>query len=79
MRDHVNWNSQIIWKMRSELAFQWDLVEEEIPALFEAVNKSVNEALCKVRDTMICKYQSQMLDNSSQEQLDGGDNFSSTS
>ncbi|OQD86148.1 hypothetical protein PENANT_c008G00195 [Penicillium antarcticum] len=30
----VNWNSEIVWKMRTELEFQWDLLVEGIPKLF---------------------------------------------
>ncbi|EOO01166.1 hypothetical protein UCRPA7_3322 [Phaeoacremonium minimum UCRPA7] len=33
-REHVDWNAKVIWKMRTELEFQWDLVEEEISTLF---------------------------------------------
>jgi hypothetical protein len=34
---HINWNSEIIWKMRTELDFQWDLLEEEIPKVLTAL------------------------------------------
>lgn len=40
-RDHVNWNAELIWKMRSELAFQWGLVEDEIPIVFEKLLHSI--------------------------------------
>jgi hypothetical protein len=30
----VDWNAELIWKMRMELAFQWELVEDEIPDVF---------------------------------------------
>ncbi|KAG7284045.1 hypothetical protein NEMBOFW57_010405 [Staphylotrichum longicolle] len=30
----ADWNAKIIWKMRAELDFQWDIVEEEIGTVF---------------------------------------------
>ncbi|KAH8703638.1 hypothetical protein BGW36DRAFT_287095 [Talaromyces proteolyticus] len=29
-RGHVNWNGELNWKMRSELAYQWELFEDDI-------------------------------------------------
>lgn len=34
-RGAVNWNQELIWKMRSELDFQWEVVEEEMAEIFE--------------------------------------------
>ncbi|KAE9366257.1 hypothetical protein N431DRAFT_419424 [Stipitochalara longipes BDJ] len=40
-RGHVNWNAELIWKMRTELAFQWGLVEDEIPIVLEKLLQSI--------------------------------------
>jgi hypothetical protein len=34
-RKHVNWNSELLWKMRMELAYQWDMLEDEVQVVFE--------------------------------------------
>ncbi|KAJ5639534.1 uncharacterized protein N7484_007396 [Penicillium longicatenatum] len=36
----IDWNSELIWKMRMELDLQWDLFEEEIPLMFEKLGSS---------------------------------------
>jgi hypothetical protein len=41
----VNWNAELIWKMRMELAFQWGLVEDEIPDVFRTLLPAVNAQL----------------------------------
>lgn len=33
----VDWNAKIIWKMRTELDFQWDLLEDDVSPMFETV------------------------------------------
>ncbi len=33
-RSFVNWNAELVWRMRSELEYQWDLVEDDIPIIF---------------------------------------------
>ena len=33
----MNWNAELIWKMRTELAYQWDLLEDDIPTVFESL------------------------------------------
>ena len=48
-----NWNARIIWKMRTDLAFQWDLVEEDIPELYGALTESVRTALADLKDTIL--------------------------
>jgi hypothetical protein len=40
-RGHLNWNSELIWKMRTELAFSWGLVEDEIPIIFDKLLQSI--------------------------------------
>jgi hypothetical protein len=37
----VNWNQDLIWKMRSELDFQWELVEEEAVDIFKVLLESL--------------------------------------
>lgn len=47
-RDHEDWNAKIIWKMRMELEYQWDLVEDEAPEVFSILldaTKSLLEGL----------------------------------
>ncbi|KAF2183055.1 hypothetical protein K469DRAFT_584335 [Zopfia rhizophila CBS 207.26] len=51
-RGDVNWNSEIIWKMRAELAYQWELVEDEIPEMFKSVEEAVDEAFGEIQATM---------------------------
>lgn len=41
----MDWNAKIIWKMRTELEFQWDLVEEEIPTVFGNLLSEIKELL----------------------------------
>ena len=52
-RGRQDWNAKIIWKMRSELAFQWDIVEEEIPELFSALSADVEAALADMKVTIL--------------------------
>ncbi|GAB1312304.1 Dynamin N-terminal domain-containing protein [Madurella fahalii] len=42
-RVNVDWNAQIVWKMRTELDFQWDIVEEEVDAVFNELLAAVEE------------------------------------
>ncbi|KAK3291871.1 uncharacterized protein B0H64DRAFT_242135 [Chaetomium fimeti] len=39
----ADWNAQIIWKMRMELAYQWEIVIEEIDALFNTLLAAIEE------------------------------------
>ncbi|KAK2596612.1 hypothetical protein QQS21_006288 [Conoideocrella luteorostrata] len=39
-KEREDWNAQIIWKMRSELEFAWNIVEAEIPACFGSLQSS---------------------------------------
>ncbi|RDW87518.1 hypothetical protein BP5796_03212 [Coleophoma crateriformis] len=47
-RGSVNWNSELIWKMRSELAYQWDILEEEIPIVFIKLLESIRLSFLKL-------------------------------
>jgi len=44
-RDFVNWNQELIWKMRSELDYQWDILEEEVPRIFDELLETLREGL----------------------------------
>ncbi|KAH8649442.1 hypothetical protein BGZ60DRAFT_534676 [Tricladium varicosporioides] len=48
-RGHVNWNSNLIWKMRMELEYQWELLEDEIPKVFEKLLQTINIRLLKIQ------------------------------
>lgn len=51
-RGDVNWNKEIIWKMRTELALQWEMVEEEMPKMFKSVEEAVDESFGEIQATM---------------------------
>jgi hypothetical protein len=34
-RGFVDWNAELIWKMRMELDYQWEILEDEIPDVFQ--------------------------------------------
>ncbi|KAK3306258.1 uncharacterized protein B0T15DRAFT_396538 [Chaetomium strumarium] len=42
-RGRVDWNAKIIWKLRAELDFQWDIVQEEIRSVFDELLATVSE------------------------------------
>ncbi|KAH8812284.1 hypothetical protein F5884DRAFT_784973 [Xylogone sp. PMI_703] len=48
-RGHLNWNAELIWKMRTELEFQWGLVDDEIPAVFEKLSQSIQACFVKLQ------------------------------
>ncbi|EON64079.1 hypothetical protein W97_03309 [Coniosporium apollinis CBS 100218] len=39
--DHVCWNAELIWKMRMELDLEWDILEEEIPDIFDDLLQAI--------------------------------------
>jgi hypothetical protein len=51
-RGSVNWNAELIWKMRSELGIQWDLLQEEIPTVFETLLQSLSTCLTKLQSQL---------------------------
>ena len=55
-RGHVNWNSELIWKMRMELAFQWGLVEDEIPIVFEKLLQSIKACFLNLQSRLRGKW-----------------------
>jgi hypothetical protein len=42
-RAATDWNAKIVWKLRAELDFQWDIVEEEIGTVFDELRATVAE------------------------------------
>jgi hypothetical protein len=44
-RGSVNWNQELIWKMRSELEYQWDILEEEVPRVFDELLETLSTGL----------------------------------
>lgn len=51
-RGDVNWNKEIIWKMRTELALQWEMVEEDMPKLFKSIEEAVDKSFGEIQATM---------------------------
>ena len=47
-----NWNAELIWKMKMELEYQWDLLEEDIPSMFEKLLDSIKDRLANLQDAM---------------------------
>jgi len=52
-RGHEDWNRQIIWKMRSDLAFQWGLVEDEVTDVFSPLLVGVRTALLDLKQVVL--------------------------
>ncbi|KFY95308.1 hypothetical protein V500_02839 [Pseudogymnoascus sp. VKM F-4518 (FW-2643)] len=44
-RGDVNWNAELIWKMRMEMEYQWEILEEEIPTQFKKLLQSAKAPL----------------------------------
>jgi hypothetical protein len=51
-REAENWNAKIIWKMRSELDFQWTLVEDEVAVVFSKLSDDIKSILKDIRDAV---------------------------
>lgn len=51
-RDHEDWNAKIIWKMRMELEYQWDLVEDEAPEVFSILLDTTKSLLEELKMTI---------------------------
>ena len=49
-RPREDWNAKIIWKMRMELEFQWDLVEDEVSTVIDALQETVHSELGYLQD-----------------------------
>ncbi|KAL1896098.1 hypothetical protein Sste5346_004838 [Sporothrix stenoceras] len=48
--DGSNWNTKVLWKMRSEIEYQWDLIEEATENLFAELERAVSEHLKKLEE-----------------------------
>jgi hypothetical protein len=46
----------MLWKMRMELELQWDLLEEEIPTVFEEFLGRVKNELVYLKDQVHSKF-----------------------
>jgi hypothetical protein len=57
-RGKVNWNAELIWKMRMELAYQWDLLEDDIPIFFTDLLQSVKRQLLDLKSHLRGKLNS---------------------
>ena len=51
-RGFVCWNSQIIWKMKTELDYAWDILEEEITELFDDLTRGISNNLGTFKQTV---------------------------
>ena len=52
----MDWNAELIWKMRMELAYQWDLVEDEIKDVFQTLLPTVNAQLQYLKSLIQGQY-----------------------
>ncbi|KIH92852.1 hypothetical protein SPBR_02337 [Sporothrix brasiliensis 5110] len=51
-KPHVNWNAELIWKMRTELELQWDIFEEQTHDEFKAVHENLGASLVELKDAI---------------------------
>jgi hypothetical protein len=51
-RSRVNWNQELIWKMRSELDYAWEMVEEEVPEVFDELLQTLERLLEKLKSSI---------------------------
>ncbi|KFH46600.1 hypothetical protein ACRE_024930 [Hapsidospora chrysogenum ATCC 11550] len=52
-RKHVNWNASLIWKMRMETEFAWELVLDEVHTVFERLKSTVTASLENIKTTVL--------------------------
>jgi hypothetical protein len=55
-RPREDWNAKIIWKMRSELDYQWDLVEDEISEVFSQLLATFKQLLKQLKQKILSKF-----------------------
>ncbi len=60
-RGHVDWNADIIWKMRTELELEWDIVQGEISTLFAGLLTEIKSLLGGLKETLLGKRRSLVL------------------
>lgn len=58
-RDRKDWNANIIWKMRVELEYQWDIIEEDVPGLFSALSSEVGAVSGDLKQSTVSRSSSQ--------------------
>lgn len=68
-RAREDWNAKLLWKMRIELAYQWDLVEDEVPTLFKSLLDSIECELEYLKDQVNSKFTSNADPSSQYEQF----------
>ncbi|CAG9981490.1 unnamed protein product [Clonostachys byssicola] len=51
-RGREDWNAKIIWKMRSELEYQWELLEQERSEVFSTLLGTVSTLLVSLKGTI---------------------------
>ncbi|ERT01391.1 hypothetical protein HMPREF1624_02637 [Sporothrix schenckii ATCC 58251] len=51
-KPHVNWNAELIWRMRIDLDFQWDIFEEQTQDEFNAVHENLGASLVELKDVI---------------------------
>jgi dGTP triphosphohydrolase len=44
-RGNVRWNAELLWKQKQEQAFAWDMLEEEISEICDALEDSIKKSL----------------------------------
>lgn len=49
---NADWNAEIIWKMRLELAFAWDLVTDEVEAVFSTLLAAIEAQFDALKDAL---------------------------
>jgi hypothetical protein len=48
-RGREDWNSKIVWKMRTELEFQWEIMEDEATDVFQELQSTVKDLLLSLK------------------------------
>lgn len=51
----VDWNASLIWKMRMELDFQWDILEDEVAEIFGKLSDNLGLELTWLRDDTVMR------------------------
>lgn len=51
-RPREDWNAKILWKMRMELAYQWDLVRDEVSDVFTRLQEIAATQMKGLQDTV---------------------------
>lgn len=51
-RPHQDWNADIIWKMRTELAWQWDILVDDVPDAFQHLLHKVDRLVASLQEVL---------------------------